>query len=367
MRADGILGSGYAARDVNLPSDSAGPSRAVLLHRVSDAGCSDAGCSADARASRVPLLALHGWSDYMFDRDLFEHLAAWGFDVWALDLRRHGRAIDDPHDATRIDHLNRFDEEIGAALAQIRESRSLNGSERGSDVPEHAPVILAHSMGGLIAALYAQRHPGAVRALALNAPWLEMHGGALVRRIVGPVIACAGRILRSHPVLPAGPRHYARAAHREFGGEHDYDLTLKPPGGHPMPAETLAAVLDGQRRLARNGPLTLPILVMCSDHSRFGLRFHDSMRRADTVLDVRTIRARARTLGPSVQIVQIPGARHDVFLSRPDARAHALEILHRWCETEGLLRPTMRRDAAGRRSSVNGEGTGGANGSERTA
>src|SRR5690625_820174 len=209
-------------------------------------------------------------------------------------------------------------EEIDEALRRI-----------GTDRP---PILLAHSTGGLTAALWAQRHPGTVRALALNSPWLEMHLGPAARLLLeGPVKALAER-LQGKPILPQGSPFYARTTHRDYGGLYDYDLDLKPPRGHPFPAQTLGAVLEGQKRLAAAGPLRIPILVMHSSRTRIGVLFTEEMRRSDTVLDVRAIRQAALRLGPDVWVEAIDGARHDVFMSDADARVRAIATLDAWLE-----------------------------------
>lgn len=307
MIPDRVLGAGYTRRELDLAPDDEGPVVAVLVHRERE--------GAD---QLPPILLLHGWSDYVFDRELMEHLGSRGLDVWGLDLRKHGRALLAGQTATEVDHLSRYDEEIDRALRII-----------GRDRP---PILLAHSTGGLTAALWALRRPGTVRALALNSPWLEMHLGPATRRLAdAPVRALAGRLHR-RPILPVGASHFARTTHRDHGGLYDYDLAMKPPGGHPFPAATLAAVLDGQRRLRAAGPLALPILVLHSRRTRIAHRFSEPMRRADTVLDVRSLAAAARRLGPRVRIEPVDGARHDVFLSDADARARALRILDDWVD-----------------------------------
>src|SRR5699024_566281 len=130
------------------------------------------------------------------------------------------------------------------------------------------------------------------------------------------------------------------------GGLYDYDLDLKPPRGHPFPAQTLGAVLEGQKRLAAAGPLRIPILVMHSSRTRIGVLFTEEMRRSDTVLDVRAIRQAALRpgpdgrgvrqaglgLGPGGWVEAIDGARHDVFMSDADARVRAIATLDAWLE-----------------------------------
>src|SRR5699024_8741292 len=329
-------GEGYETHRIDLGADDEGPLVATLIHR-------EAGPDAAARADRPPVLLMHGWSDYVLDRGLMEHLGRRGHDVWGLDLRKHGRSLPPGQTPTEIDHLSRYDAEIKTALRSI-----------GRDRP---PVLLAHSTGGLTAALWAQRHPRTVRGLALNSPWLEMHLGPVTRALAEVPVRMLAARLGQRPILPPGNDHLARASHRRFGGAYDYDLALKPPGGHPFPAVTLRAIIDGQRRLAAAGPLAIPVLVLHSDRTRIGARFSERMRRSDSVLDVRTLVAAAAALSPRTRIEAVPGARHDVFLSDADARARAIEILEDWLESSfplplrcgSPITPRPRRARTGRR------------------
>lgn len=317
MTPDRVLGDGYTAQQLDLGADSEGPVIATLIHR--ERAAADTAERDIDSASRPPILVMHGWSDYVFDRGLLEHLGTRGHDVWALDLRKYGRSLLPGQTPTSIDHLSRYDREIGQALRII-----------GPGTP---PVLLAHSTGGLIAALWAQRRPGTVRALALNSPWLEMHLGPGVRTLAdGPVRLLADR-LQHRPILPPGSTHFARTTHRKYGGQYEYDLDWKPERGHRFPADTFAAVIDGQKRLRAAGPLPIPVLVLHSARTRIGAKFTEEMRRADSVLDVRSLVHAARGLGPDVRIEAVDGARHDVFLSDADARARSLHFLEDWLET----------------------------------
>lgn len=322
MSTDPVIGAGYTLQHIDLGSDDEGPLRASLVHREPAPG------DRPGTDRTPPVLLMHGWSDYVFDRDLMEHLGTRGHDVWGLDLRKYGRSLLPGQTPTEIDHLSRYDAEIGTALRRI-----------GRDTP---PVILAHSTGGLTSALYALRHPGEVRGLALNSPWLEMHLGPGARALIEAPVRLLAEKLGERPILPPGRDHYARTTHRDLGGDYDYDLDLKPPGGHRFPARTLSAVLDGQRRLAAAGPLAEPVLVMHSARSLLAPRFDERMLHADTVLDVRSLAAAARRLGPKVRIVPLAGARHDIFLSDPAVRDRAIAVLDDWLDTELPPAPTMK-------------------------
>ncbi|MDO5661647.1 MAG: alpha/beta hydrolase, partial [Brachybacterium sp.] len=253
-------------------------------------------------AGPMPALYLHGWSDYVFQVHVLEHLADRGFDVWAMDLRKHGRSLREGQTPTAIAYLEDYDSEVDAALA------AMGG---------RAPLVIAHSTGGLVAALYAARHPGRFSGLVLNSPWLAFHGHpSLGKALERPVHAIASR----RPfvqVMPRGADHYARTIHSDYGGDFTYDLELKPIGGHPFPAATFGAVLAGQAALTVADPISEPVLVLRAARSYFGRLLSERMSRSDVVLDVRAIARAALRLGEDVEDAPIEDARHDVFLSDP--------------------------------------------------
>jgi alpha-beta hydrolase superfamily lysophospholipase len=299
---DHVLGAGYLACEIDLGRDREGPLLAVLVHRVPP-----------SRPGRPvpPVLVLHGWSDYVFQRDLLEHLAARGHDIWSLDLRRHGRALRPWQTPTLVRDLGEVDQELDAALATIGRGRP--------------PIVLAHSLGGLLAVRRAAHDPDAVAALVLNTPWLESHGGPAVRRMLtDPVTAAARRWPQA--VLPVGlPGSYGRALQRN--GRTGHDLTLKPLGGHRIPIGTLAAVLRAQGDPGLRVPATVPTLVLRSRGSMplraDGLGGH----AGDLVLDVHAVARAAGRIAPHAHQVVLDGAVHDVFLSAEPVRRRALGAL----------------------------------------
>src|SRR5690554_4509933 len=101
------------------------------------------------------VLYLHGWSDYFFQTHLAEYWTSLGAAFFALDLRKYGRSLHEHQSAGYVTDLATYDEEIDAALDVI-----------ASEVGTTANVLLmAHSTGGLVAALWANRNPGRVSGL----------------------------------------------------------------------------------------------------------------------------------------------------------------------------------------------------------
>ncbi|MFC0675846.1 alpha/beta hydrolase [Brachybacterium hainanense] len=320
-----VLGEGFRGRILDLGRDEEGPVRAVAIRCVPGPPSEPVPAELDRR---VPLLLVHGWSDYVLDGDVMRRFFALGLDVWGVDLRKHGRSMLPGQTPTAVRDLDEYDAEITAMLELIG--------------PRRKPIILAHSTGGLTAVRWAQRRPGTVRALVLNSPWLEFQGGAALRRALAPAVRGRAERAPTSRILPHGQDHYARTTHALYGGEADYSLRWKPPGGHAFPACTMHAVLEAQAKLRSGGLLTVPTLVLHSDRTRFSLlRFHPGMARADTVLSVRSIASAARRLGPMVRDVAVPGARHDVFLSEAPARTRALALVTDWLRQLPDVGPTM--------------------------
>ena len=118
----------------------------------------------DAPTRKQALLYLHGWNDYFFQAHLADEMAALGYDFYALDLRRYGRSLRQGQLAGFVTDRSAYHVEIDEAVRIIR--------AEGHD----ELVIMGHSTGGLIAALWADGRPGEVSALVLNSPWLELQG-----------------------------------------------------------------------------------------------------------------------------------------------------------------------------------------------
>lgn len=268
------------------------------------------------------VLYLHGWSDYFFNRRLARLWTSFGARFYALDLRDYGRNLrpGDPDQMPGyIDDLAAYDEEIEAALAII-----------SAENPTSRTVLAAHSTGGLIAALWANRNPGRLKALALNAPWLEFQFSAAARRITTPFLGSSKRKERAPRALPlAIPNFYVQAASENHGAP-PWDLALKPPNGFPVYGQWLRAIFDGHEEVAAGLDIREPVLVQISQESFRGTSYTTKMAHSDIVLDVDRIARRAVSLGRVAVLARVAGAVHDVFLSDRGAFDVAAEQLRRF-------------------------------------
>lgn len=326
-----VLGEGYESRTIPLMDDDAGPVVATLVRYQ--------GHAASSPAPRFIALYIHGRNDYFFQRELAQNIADCAGAFYAIDLRRYGRSLRPGQRMGFISNLSLYDEELGEALDLIRD-----------DYPDLPLVLMGHSTGGLLATLWANRHPGAIDGLILNSAWLEMQTMASMRSTMAPILE---RIASRNPMwaVPGGgggPDNYARSLHEGWNSLEaplpesleayaddpavagwDYALEWKRPGSYPVYAAWLEAILEGHDSVATSVELDIPVLSMMSTSSFFGEEFTPQTFSSDVVLDREVILERSSRLGPLVTIASFPG-KHDLLLSDPQVRARVYETMNRW-------------------------------------
>ncbi|HUJ86966.1 MAG TPA: alpha/beta hydrolase [Burkholderiales bacterium] len=290
-RPDPLL-EGFEAKTLELPPDYEGEVVATLVRLPA------------GDAPRGAVLYVHGFVDYFFQRHMALRFAQEGYAFHALDLRRHGRSLRAHQHPCFCRRIDEYYPEITRALEEIGQ-----------------PALLAgHSTGGLVCSLYAAEgeRRAQLRALWLNSPFFDFNVGPLERLQLRLAVA-----LGRHKPYLASPRalrpEYVRSLHRNFGGEWDFDLRLKPEHGFPTYFGWLAAMVDAQARVRAGLSLELPVLSMHSDE-------------ADIVLDWRDIARWSRTLGAQVSVLAFPGGLHDLVLSRTPVREEVFRQLFSWAE-----------------------------------
>ena len=305
---------GYETTELVLPGAETAPGEPDDVDLVATL-IRKSGPRAEARA----VLYLHGWNDYFFQTHLADYLSDLGYDFYAVDLRRYGRSIRPGQLRGFIGNLDDYTLELDAAADLI--------------ATDHDRLLLmGHSTGGLIAALWAARNADRLEGLILNSPWLDMQGSAIVRALGVPVIDALGSRAPTSIIRLPDLGFTARSLHISLGGEWDYDLTLKSRPGPPIRTGWLRAVLLGHQRVAAGLGIGVPILVLASAKTEFARRWHEGLRVVDTVLDVEQIAARAVRLGPHVTVVRVPDGLHDLTLSAAHVRKQVMDEIGRFIE-----------------------------------
>jgi alpha-beta hydrolase superfamily lysophospholipase len=304
-----FLGSDYLRRTFDLGSDDEGPVVATLLSRP------------PGRPTGRAVLYLHGYVDYFFHSHVADYYVENGFHFYALDLRKYGRSLLPHQTPNFVRDIREYFPELDEAVRIIRAE---DGHER--------LLINAHSTGGLIAALWANRNRAAesIDAMFLNSPFFQFNVPWLTRQAMGRLSTALARI-RPYATVPRGLHPtYGQSIHTDHYGEWDFDLAWKPIGGFPVRVAWLSAIRDAHARLHAGLDIPVPILVACSTASYRKATWSEAAMTADAVLDVEHIAGYASRLGRHVTIVRIEGGLHDLTLSAEPVRAKVFAELSRW-------------------------------------
>ena len=143
------LNKDFTSKDLILQSDYEGEVKAVLTYSNYNKG------------DRDSVLYVHGFIDYFFHPHVAEAFNANGFDFFALDLRKHGRALLPHQHPNYCRSITEYFEEITMAIELIHQN------SRGI-------YLLGHSTGGLTTSLYMNEgsKKDLVKGLILNSPFL---------------------------------------------------------------------------------------------------------------------------------------------------------------------------------------------------
>src|SRR3954463_8177444 len=244
--------AGFESLELEFPPDYDGPVVATLVRLPA------------ANAPRGPVLYVHGFSDYFFQRHMAQRFAAEGYAFHALDLRKFGRSLRSHQHPNFCKTISEYYADVDAAIDAI-----------GGEV-----LLAGHSTGGLVTSLYA--HEGARRAqiqgLWLNSAFLDWNLPDW-RKVQMHVAAAIGRYCPFLNDPKAFRPEYTRAMHAEW----EFDSALKPDYGFPLYYGWLGAISDAFEKLHNGLAIACPILSMHSDV-------------ADIVLDWRHIARWSRVL-----------------------------------------------------------------------
>lgn len=305
---------GFEQTSLKFPDDYDGAVKAVLVRRQAPASTQG--------GARRAFLHIHGYVDYFFQVHEADHLNAQGYDFYALDLRKYGRALslDEVKHPNFCKDIHEYFADITAALRVITEEDGYNFL-----------VVEGHSTGGLIAALYAHEGEdrGRINGLFLNSPFFDWNVPS-VQRFALSVLSVLSSAFPYLSLKQTKPVPFFESIHKSSHGEWDFDLRYRPLTGFPIYAGWVRAITRAHGQVKQGLSPQCPVLVMHSDKSVYGATWHPGFQMGDGVLSIDHIKEGSKHLGKNVKVVEIPDAMHDVTLSRADVREKAFAELSAW-------------------------------------
>lgn len=121
---------------------------------------------------------------------------------------------------------------------------------------------------------------------------------------------------------------YGENLHKNFKGEWNYDLKLKPNANGKVNFGFIRAIHRAQRDI-RNVELKVPVLVMHSEKSGYPKVWNEEVTTTDIILNVNDIHKNAENFKGNVTIVPVKGGIHDLVLSRKPVRIKVYDELFR--------------------------------------
>lgn len=275
------------------------------------------------RSGAKAVLYIHGYTDYFFQTHLADFYNRQGFHFYAIDLRRHGRALRADQWPNYTADINEYLEDVDAAITQLQAREGVDWL-----------LLNGHSTGGLVAALYAHRGAklSAVKAIFLNSPFLAMNLPPWQARYAVPFLSALGRLF---PQLPTPPLTalYGKSLHVSEHGKWDYNTRWKPIHGFPVLAGWLRAIHRAQVEIANGLQIGCPVLLMHAARSAWPTQIGADAMAADIVLNVQDMIRLAPCLSKQVSVQAIEDGIHDLCLSLPVPRQRFFDALEEWLDS----------------------------------
>lgn len=303
----------YSSQNIKLKADYEGDVNAVLISSNYNTG------------NRRCILYLHGYIDYFFHPHLGEKFNQNNFDFYALDLRKHGRALMEHQHPNYCKSIDEYFEEISIAIRKIK-SRT------------ESVFLLAHSTGGLTASCYMNygKERDGIKGLILNSPFLDFNQSKIEKSISQFIAKLVGKISNYANINGALSPAYAQSIHKDYYGLWDFNLDWKPIKGFPTYFKWVVAILRAQKSLEKSN-IKVPVLIMHSSGSIKTSKYSKKAMTNDIVLNVEDIKRVGLKLGDRVKLSQIDNAQHDVFLSSKEVREHAFVKMFSWLENTDFI------------------------------
>ncbi len=312
--ADGEAVATWTAEDLDRPDGA----RLRLAHWL------------PAAAPRATVLLLHGRTEF---NEKYEETAgdliARGFDVWSFDWRGQGlstRFLDDRQKG-HVDDYDVLVEDLRAVIDHVRRVEGTGGGQRPL-------VLLAHSMGGLVAMRYLVSGTTDAAAVVLSAPLLGIGPGQFPTWLVKALARLAvwfgqgdGFAVTQRPWRPGADSFEGNAVttDRDRHAIHQKWFRDKPElilGG--VTWGWLDATIRTCAALFRPGEATKVAVPML-----FGMA-------SDDIVVSRSAIARMAALVPGAALKTYAGARHELLMERDEVRDAFLADIDAFLKDRGI-------------------------------
>lgn len=303
-----ILGDNYESRKIVMPRDYDGDVICTLIRKTNQP------------ATRQAVLYIHGYNDYFFQKNLGDSINSFGYNFYAIDLRKYGRSILREKHTFFCKSLDEYIADIDTAL-QIMHTEGIE-----------KVVLMGHSTGGLISAYYMKkRNNPDIAGMILNSPFLDWNFGWMMENIVMPAVSFIGRFIPYLTVQGTNVSSYAHSLLKSFKGEWNFNTDWKKPEGFPKKAGWIHAIHSAQQYVQEGGNWECPTLVLSSDQSFPETEdWNDRYLSSDIVLDVNDIQRYGQRLGQHPTCKMIPGGIHDLILSPLGSRNETYRLIREW-------------------------------------
>ena len=301
---------GFYYNEIPLKKDYEGEAIATFIAASTNTG------------SRPTVLYIHGFIDYFFHPHLSDFFNESGFDFFALELRKYGHSILPNQHPNYCRSLEEYFEELDASISIIREEN------------DRPLFLLGHSTGGLISSLYLNKgkFKNLISGLILNSPFLEVNVPGRLRTLLKPLSGLVSKVFPYAKISGMLTPIYPKSVHKDYNGEWDFNVSLKPLQGFPVYFAWSRAIMDAQDYIKEKSAIACPVLLLHSSDSYLPKIHEQRVFESDIVLNVNHMKQIGPKLGSNVKLVEIRKAMHDVYLSPCPVRKQALMETKNWLQ-----------------------------------
>lgn len=309
-----VLGTGYEQLMLNFPDDYDGKVIATLVRKKA------------AQTTHKAVLYIHGFIDYFFQKEMAEQFNQHGYDFYALDLRKYGRAHLPHQKYYYVLNLNEYDAEITEALKII-------GQEGHSNV-----VLAGHSTGGLTSTLYAAHHPNhpLIKALWCNSPFYDFNMPAWKKKLALPKLSALAKHFPKLQFPSELNKWYVTSLHKDLKGEWDFDLEWKKKTYPKVYLSFIRSIHEAQKEIHTGVQVDVPTLIMHSHKTTYPKKFNQDAQTSDVILEVKDMIKYGNKIQGDVAVIPIQNGLHDLVLSAPSVRAEVYQKLFTWLEQKNI-------------------------------